>query len=128
MAGPRVNPGPPDGGIALPPARHYLWRATMPRADMTSLFQILMLLLSVAKFVVLAHLIMSWLVNFQVLNLRQPLVYQVWSGLNRLLEPLYGPIRRMLPNLGGIDLSPLIVLVGIYAAEIILRNNIGLFV
>lgn len=95
---------------------------------MTSLFQILMLLLSVAKFVVLAHLIMSWLVNFQVLNLRQPLVYQVWSGLNRLLEPLYGPIRRMLPNLGGIDLSPLIVLVGIYAAEIILRNNIGLFV
>jgi YggT family protein len=100
----------------------------MPRADMTSLFQILMLLLSVAKFVVLAHLIMSWLVNFQVLNLRQPLVYQVWSGLNRLLEPLYGPIRRMLPNLGGIDLSPLIVLVGIYAAEIILRNNIGLFV
>jgi YggT family protein len=100
----------------------------MPRADMTSLFQILMLLLSVAKFVVLAHLIMSWLVNFQVLNLRQPLVYQVWSGLNRLLEPLYGPIRRMLPNLGGIDLSPLIVLVWIYAAEIILRNNIGLFV
>ena len=80
----------------------------MPRADMTSLFQILMLLLSVAKFVVLAHLIMSWLVNFQVLNLRQPLVYQVWSGLNRLLEPLYGPIRRMLPNLGGIDLSPLL--------------------
>lgn len=95
---------------------------------MTSLFQILMLILSVAKFVVLAHLIMSWLVNFQVLNLRQPLVYQIWSGLNRLLEPLYGPIRRMLPNLGGIDLSPLIVLIGIYAIEIILRNNIGLFV
>jgi YggT family protein len=94
---------------------------------MISLFQILMLILSVVKFVVLAHLIMSWLVTFQVLNLRQPFVYQVWSGLNRLLEPLYNPIRRMLPNLGGIDLSPLIVLVGIYALEIILRNNIGLF-
>jgi YggT family protein len=95
---------------------------------MTSLFEILMLILSVAKFFVLAHFIMSWLVTFQVLNLRQPFVYQVWSGLNRLLEPLYGPIRRMLPNLGGIDLSPLIVLIGIYAVEIILRNNIALFV
>ena len=94
---------------------------------MTSLFQIFMLILSVVKFVVLAHLIMSWLVTFQVLNLRQPFVYQVWSGLNRLLEPIYGPIRRMLPNLGGIDLSPLIVLIGIYALEIILRNNIALF-
>jgi YggT family protein len=95
---------------------------------MTSLFEILMLILSVAKFFVLAHFIMSWLVTFQVLNLRQPFVYQVWSGLNRLLEPLYGPIRRMMPNLGGIDLSPLIVLIGIYAIEIVLRNNIALFV
>ena len=94
---------------------------------MTSLFQIIMLILSVVKFVVLAHLIMSWLVTFQVLNLRQPFVYQVWSGLNRLLEPIYGPIRRMLPNLGGIDLSPLIVLIGIYALEITLRNNMALF-
>jgi YggT family protein len=95
---------------------------------MISLFEILTLILSVAKFFVLAHLIMSWLVSFQVLNLRQPFVYQVWSALNRLLEPVYGPIRRMMPNLGGIDLSPLIVLIGIYALEIVLRNNIGLFV
>jgi YggT family protein len=95
---------------------------------MTSIFEILMLILSVAKFFVLAHLIMSWLVSFQILNLRQPFVYQVWSALNRLLEPVYGPIRRMMPNLGGIDLSPLIVLIGIYALEIVLRNNIALFV
>jgi YggT family protein len=94
---------------------------------MTSLFEILMLILSVAKFFILAHFIMSWLVTFQVLNLRQPFVYQVWSGLNRILEPLYGPIRRILPNLGGVDLSPLVVLLGIYALEIILRNNIALF-
>jgi YggT family protein len=94
---------------------------------MTSLFQILMLILSVAKFFILAHFIMSWLVTFQVLNLRQPFVYQVWTGLNRLLEPVYGPIRRMLPAMGGIDLSPIVVLIGIYALEIILRNNMALF-
>jgi YggT family protein len=86
-----------------------------------------MLILSVAKFFILAHFVMSWLVNFQVLNLRQPFVYQVWSGLNRLLEPLYAPIRRILPAMGGIDLSPIVVLIGIYALEIILTNNIALF-
>ncbi|MEF9603473.1 YggT family protein [Paracoccus sp. PXZ] len=41
---------------------------------------------------------MSWLINFQVLNLRQPLIWQVWSGLNRLLEPIYAPVRSILPN------------------------------
>jgi len=94
---------------------------------MTSLFEILMLILSVAKFFIFAHFIMSWLVTFQVLNLRQPFVYQVWTGLNRLLEPLYGPIRRILPNMGGIDLSPIVVLLGIFALEIILRNNMAAF-
>jgi YggT family protein len=94
---------------------------------MTSLYQILMLILSVAKFFILAHFIMSWLISFQVLNIRQPFVAQVWHGLNRLLEPLYGPIRRILPAMGGIDLSPLVVLIGIYALEIVLRNNVALF-
>lgn len=92
---------------------------------MTSIAQILMLLLNVAIFLVLAHVIMSWLLNFQVLNIRQPLVSQLWYTLNRLLEPLYGRIRRMLPNMGGIDLAPLIVLIAIYALRIILSNNTG---
>ena len=52
---------------------------------MTSILQILLMLLGVAQFIMLAHLIMSWLINFQVLNLRQPLVAQLWYGLNRLL-------------------------------------------
>ena len=94
---------------------------------MTSLFQILMLLLNIVWFIVIAHVIMSWLINFQVLNLRQPLVAQIWDGLTRLLEPLYAPVRRILPQMGGLDLAPLVVLVGIYAIEIVLRNNAALF-
>ena len=94
---------------------------------MTSLFQILMLLLDVALFIVIAHVIMSWLINFGVLNIRQPVVAQIWDGLNRLLEPVYRPIRRLLPNMGGLDLTPLIVILGLYAIEIILRNNVALF-
>lgn len=94
---------------------------------MTSLFQILMMILNLAQFLILAQVIMSWLVNFQVLNIRQPLVRQVWDGLNRLLEPLYTPFRRILPPMGGLDLAPLVVLIAIYALQIVLRNNIAAF-
>ena len=95
---------------------------------MLSLLQILFMLISLVWWIVIIHIIMSWLINFQVLNLQQPLVYQIWSGLNRLLEPIYGPIRRALPDTGGLDLAPLIVIVGLYALRIILTNNAGAFV
>lgn len=94
---------------------------------MTSLFQILMLILDIAQFIIIAHIIMSWLINFQVLNLRQPLVAQVWDGLNRVLEPLYSVVRRFLPSMGGLDLAPLVVLIGIYALRIVLINNAAAF-
>lgn len=94
---------------------------------MQSLFQILMLILDVVWFIILAHVIMSWLINFQVLNLRQPLVAQIWDGLERLLYPIYSRVRRILPQMGGLDLAPLVVLLGVYALRIILINNAGLF-
>jgi YggT family protein len=105
-------------------ARHH---STGRTRNMTSIFQILMLLLSVAKFIVIAHIIMSWLISFGVLNLGQPIVAQLWDGLNRLLQPIYDPIRRILPNMGGLDLAPLVVILGILALEIILSNNVALF-
>ena len=51
----------------------------------------------------------------------------LWYGLNRILEPLYGPIRRILPPMSGLDLAPLVVLVGIFALRIILQNNVAFF-
>jgi YggT family protein len=94
---------------------------------MTSLFQILLLILDIAQFIIIVHIIMSWLINFQVLNLRQPLVAQIWDGLNRLLEPVYSRVRNLLPNMGGLDLAPLIVLIAVYALRIILINNAAVF-
>jgi len=90
---------------------------------MFSLLQILLLLLNVIYFIVIAHIIMSWLISFQVLNLRQPLVYQIWDGLNRLLEPIYSRIRSVLPATGALDLAPLVFLLGIYALRIVIINN-----
>jgi YggT family protein len=94
---------------------------------MQSLFQILMLLLDVVWFFIIAHVIMSWLINFQVLNLQQQFVAQVWHMLNRILEPIYQPIRRILPPMSGIDLAPLIALIAVYALRIILVNNASVF-
>jgi YggT family protein len=70
---------------------------------------------------------MSWLINFQVLNLRQPLVAQIWDGLNRLLEPIYSRVRRFMPQMGGLDLAPLVVLIGVAVLRIILMNNAAAF-
>ncbi|SFN53928.1 YggT family protein [Roseovarius lutimaris] len=94
---------------------------------MQSLFQILMLVLDIIWFFIIAHVIMSWLINFQVLNLRQQFVAQVWYGLNRLLEPIYSRVRQILPPMSGIDLAPLVVLVAVYALRIILINNAAAF-
>ncbi|MDN5788296.1 YggT family protein [Pseudorhodobacter sp.] len=94
---------------------------------MTSLFQILMLLLQIAQFIIFAHIIMSWLINFQVLNLRQPLVSQLWYGLNRTLEPIYSRVRAFLPQGLGLDLAPLVVLLVVYGLRIILTNNAAAF-
>ncbi|HMQ94186.1 MAG TPA: YggT family protein [Amaricoccus sp.] len=94
---------------------------------MSSLLQILLLVLDLAWWIVIAHVIMSWLINFNVLNRNQPLVWQIWTGLNRFLEPVYGPIRRFLPEMGGLDLSPIIVIVALYAIRIVLINNAAVF-
>ena len=85
---------------------------------MSTILSIIALLLDVAFMILLVHVIMSWLINFNVLNLGQPLVASVWDGLNRLLQPIYDPIRRMLPNTGALDLAPLVAFIVI----IILRD------
>lgn len=90
---------------------------------MGSLIIVLLYILQIVWWIVIAHVIMSWLINFNVLNRNQPLVWQVWMGLNRLLEPVYGPIRRVLPDMGGLDLSPVIVIIALYAIRIVLMNN-----
>ncbi len=88
---------------------------------MTAIFWLVDTVLMLALWIILIQVILSWLINFDVINLRQPIVYQIWNGLNRLLDPLYQPVRRFLPNLGGIDLAPLVLVIGI----LFLRQLIG---
>lgn len=78
---------------------------------MMAIYGPLRLILDVAFFIMIVHIIMSWLINFQVLNLHQPMVAQIWQGINRLLEPIYQPLRRILPNINPLDLAPLVAFV-----------------
>ena len=98
---------------------------------MQSLFEILMLLLSIAQFIIIVQVILSWLVGFNQLGRLPPqlaqMLAQLWTGLERLTDPVYRPIRRFLPSTQGIDLAPLIALVAIYALRIILNNSASSF-
>ena len=78
---------------------------------MMAIYGPLKLILDIAFFFMIVHIIMSWLITFQVLNLYQPIVNQIWTGLNRLLEPIYQPIRRILPDTRPLDLAPLIAFI-----------------
>ena len=91
---------------------------------MVSILQILLMVIGVVRVFIIAHFIMSWLIQFQVLNINQQFVAQVWYGLSRILEPIYGPIRRMLPQMGGLDLAPLVCLLGLEAIRIVLTNQL----
>ena len=91
---------------------------------MTSIAQILLFVLDIVWWLLIVHIIMSWLINFQVLNMRQPLVAQIWYGINKLLEPIYRPLRRVIPPMGGLDITPIVVFIGIYALRVLIINNL----
>ena len=78
--------------------------------------------------IILAMVIMSWLVAFGIVNRSNPYVRQIGYALERLTDPLLRPIRRFLPDLGGIDISPIILLIGLQFLGILVDNiffNLG---
>ena len=84
---------------------------------MAPIFAIPYMILNVIWFFIVAHFIMSWLISFNVLNFHQPIVSQIWQGLNRILDPIYSRIRQFIPNMGGLDLAPLVALLIVAALQ-----------
>lgn len=91
---------------------------------MSSFVVIFNMIVTFLWWIIIIQAVMSWLISFNVLNIRQPLVYQIWSGLNRMTEPVYRPIRNILPSMGGLDITPVIVLLGLSALQVIVNNNL----
>jgi YggT family protein len=82
-------------------------------------------LIDLIIFVVIVMAIMSWLIAFDVLNIRNPTVGRVVQMLDAVTTPLLRPIRRFMPNLGGIDLSPIVLILLLQALRILIDNTIA---
>jgi YggT family protein len=93
LSGPVIRPSPP-----------------LPEGYVHSLIILIDMVLNLYMWVLIASAILSWLVAFNVINTRNRVVYAIGDFLYRITEPLLRPIRRILPNLGGIDLSPVVLI------------------
>ncbi|MFM8748023.1 MAG: YggT family protein [Aestuariivirga sp.] len=80
---------------------------------MNPLLWLIHTVINIYFWIILASVILSWLVAFNIINRSNPFVRQLGMTLERLTEPLLRPIRRFLPDLGGIDISPIILLIGL---------------
>ena len=76
-----------------------------------ALFQILDVLLQIVWWIIIIQAVFSWLVVFNVINTHSDMMRSFYNALERITRPLYNPIRRILPDFGGIDFSPLVVLI-----------------
>ena len=75
------------------------------------LIQIVDIILTVLWWFIIAQAVMSWLIAFNVINTHNDFVGQLWLVLDRITEPLYRPFRRIMPDFGGLDLTPMVVLI-----------------
>lgn len=79
-------------------------------------------LVNLVEFLVVAAAVLSWLVAFNVINIRNPMAYRVVRTLDAVTSPLLRPIQRILPNLGGVDLSPVVLILLLELLKVLLRT------
>jgi YggT family protein len=89
------------------------------------ILQIVQVLLTIIWWIIIVQAILSWLLAFNVINTYNDTVRTIWEALRRMTEPLYRPIRRILPDFGALDLSPLVVLIGIVVLQKLVSAGIN---
>jgi YggT family protein len=83
---------------------------------------LLMLALNIYMWVILIGVAVSWLIAFEVINTRNPQAANLVTLLNKLTEPVYKPVRKFIPPIGGIDLTPIVIIIGIYVLQTIVNR------
>jgi YggT family protein len=91
---------------------------------MRAILDVILLILQLYTYVIIIVAVLSWLVAFNVINVYNEFVRSIWTALNALTEPLLRPIRQILPSMGGIDISPVILIILIYFIEDIITRYI----
>ena len=87
-----------------------------------TLYEIVSYLINIIVFVVIVQFVLGLLIAFNVVNMHNNFVSAIWQALNAILDPMLRPIRRLMPNTGAIDFSPMILIIGLTILGIILRN------
>lgn len=94
---------------------------------MAAILDVVLVILSILTWIIILQAVLSWLITFNVLSVQNPTVRSIWTGLERLTEPVYRPIRNILPQMSGLDLTPLVVLLIIFfIRQIIARYGYSL--
>ena len=91
---------------------------------MIALLQTISMVLTLVWWVFLIMIIMSWLISFNVINTRNQFVASLWRIINQITEPILRPIRRVVPPVGGLDLSPIIVFVILFFLQSFIANDL----
>lgn len=123
---PRVAAGQGEGYIRRRPA--FAGTGLGPRGfpgdgTMIELFNFIAFILQLYVYVLIAGAVLSWLIAFNVVNPRNPVVSAIGRFLYAVTEPVLRPIRRVLPDMGGLDISPIVViLIIIFIQSVILPN------
>lgn len=76
------------------------------------------------QWIVIAAVIVSWLINFQIINTQNRVVYSILEVLHKMTEPVFGIVRRVLPSMGGLDLSPIVVLFGLFFLQTFIATTL----
>ena len=91
---------------------------------MLAVLAVVFIALRMYTYIIIASAILSWLVAFNVINTHNRLVYSILDFLHRVTEPALRPIRRLLPDLGGIDISPVVLILFIFFLQEFLRQYV----
>ena len=87
-----------------------------------TLFEIVGYLISIIVTAVIVQFVLSLCISFNVVNMHNRFVAALWQALNAILDPLLRPIRRLMPETGVLDLSPMVLIMGLTILQIVLRN------
>ncbi len=87
-----------------------------------TLFEIVGYLINIVVMLVIVQFVMSLLISFNVVNMQNDFVAAIWRAVNALLDPILKPVRRIMPDTGAIDLSPMVLIIGLSILQIILKN------
>ncbi len=92
---------------------------------MIAIISTLNFIINIVWFLVIASAIFSWLYAFNVVNPNNQAINSIGRALHQVTEPMYRPIRRVLPDFGGLDLSPIVVLVILYFLQVFLNTTVA---